>query len=413
MLAHDFWRTAFGARSDVVGQIVTLDGVPHVVVGVLPPEATAVFEGTQLFRPLSLEGDVRRGARWLEVIGRLAPGISRENAAAELALVARRHERDHPDTNTGWTASVAALQEVRTEGVRPLLLALWAAVSLVLLVAGANVAGLMLTRASDREGELAVRAALGAPPSRLSRLVATEAVLLAMLGGCAGWMAAVAVRAVLGFVLRRAVGDLPPAHLDGRVIAFVAVATLAVGLAFALAPSLRAGHLPLDAVLRGSGRAATPSRLRARSALAAAEIAAAVVLLSGTGLLVRSVQRLLAVSPGFDPAGALVVHVARPVEAGHRAERRRVRAVLLRRARPHGDLLRSPARTSARAAGRDRGRRHQPPAPHRPLVVDLGGRRRSAGGAGGQAQRGRSRGHSGLLRGHADPAARRSRVHRP
>jgi predicted permease len=214
----------------------------------------------------------------------------------------------------------------------------------VLLVACANAAGLMLVRASEREGELAVRAALGAPPGRLVRLVVTEGLLLAALGGGAGWMAAAGVRSVLAAVLRDAIGEIPKGRLDTRVAVFVAVATLASGLAFALLPSVRAGRAPLEVALRAGGRGATRSRLRARRALAVAEIAAAVVLLAGTGLLVRTVRGLLSVSPGFDPAGALVVRVAphqsRP--AAGQTEEAFVRAYLVERdriARFYDELL--------------------------------------------------------------------------
>ncbi|HEV7501644.1 MAG TPA: ABC transporter permease, partial [Vicinamibacteria bacterium] len=312
VLSHEFWKTAFGSSEEVVGRTITLDGVPHVVIGVLPAEASAVFDAVQIFRPLALAGDDRRGARWLEVIGRLADGATLETSRAELALLARRQERDEPETNTGWTATAVSYEEVRTEGARPLLLAVWAGVGLVLLVAAANVAGLVLARAAEREKELAVRAALGAPPSALARLVAMEGFVLAALGGAAGGLAALGARALLLELL----GDVIDAHaaapFGAPTLGFVVLTTAATGAAFALGPAWRARRLSLDLARKGDGRGGAGSRLRARRVLAVAEMAAAVVLLAGAGLLVRSVRGLLAVPAGFEPAGALAFRIAPP-----------------------------------------------------------------------------------------------------
>jgi predicted permease len=311
LLAFDFWRGAFSGDPGVVGRMVALDGVPHVVIGVLPPEVAA-FDDAKLWRPLVVGMDTRRGARWLAVVARLRPGIAVDTARADLIAMARQQEREYPDTNTGWTAAVVPLSEARGEGARPLLLALWAAAGLVLLVACANVAGLMLARASEREGELAVRAALGAGPARLARLMAVEGVVLALMGGTAGVLLALASRGLLAFVAGDAVPVAPPARLDGRVLFFTTLATLATGLVFGVGPAARARRVSLEPALRASGRGAPASRLRARRALVVAELAMAVALISATALLVRSVHRLLEVDLGFDPAGTLTLRVAPP-----------------------------------------------------------------------------------------------------
>jgi putative ABC transport system permease protein len=311
LLAYDFWRAAFAADPGVVGRTVALDGVPHVVIGVLPPEVTA-FDEAQLWRPLALGVDTRRGARWLEVIARLRPGVAMDAARAELAALARQQERAYPDTNTGWTAALVPLAEARAEGARPLLLAMWAAAGLVLLVAGANVAGLMLARAAEREGELAVRAALGADPARLARLMAVEGLVLAVLGGTAGVLVALASRGLLALVTGDAVTVAAPVRLDGRALLFTTLATLASGLLFSIAPAARARRVSLESALRAAGRGGAASRLRARRGLVVAELAMAVALVSATGLLARSVRRLLDVDLGFDPAGTLTLRVAPP-----------------------------------------------------------------------------------------------------
>jgi putative ABC transport system permease protein len=344
VLAHTFWKSAFAEDPGVVGRTVTLDGLAHEVVGVLPPETAAAFDDTQVFTPLVLDGDERRGARWLEVMGRAAPGATPETVQAEMDVLARRHERDHPVTNRGWTVAVAPLQDVRADGPRPVLLAVWAGVLIVLLITCANLASLMGARAADRETELAIRAALGAPAARLARLVAMEGVLLAVLGGLAGAVVAVAGRAVLVRVLEGVMGAIPASTFDVRTSAFLAAATLAAGLAFGIAPGVRARRAAREPALRAGGRGTTPQRLRARRALVAAEIAVAVVLLSGAGVLVRSVKRLLDVPPGFEPRGALALRVA-PVQskpAEDQSEEEFVRSYLAERDRTavfYGRLL--------------------------------------------------------------------------
>ena len=334
LLAFDFWRAAFVGDPGVVGRTVALDGVPHVVIGVLPPEVAA-FDDAKLWRPLALGVDTRRGARWLEVVARLRPGVAVDTARAELVALARRQEREYPDTNTGWTAAVVPLQEARAEGARPLLLALWAAAGLVMLVACANVAGLMLARASEREGELAVRAALGADPARLARLMAVEGLVLALMGGTAGVLLALASRGLLAFVAGNAVPVAPPARLDGHVLFFTTLVTLASGLVFGVAPAARARRVSLEPALRASGRGGPASRLRARRGLVVAELAMAVALISATALLVRSVHRLLEVDLGFDPAGTLTLRVAPPQSrpAAGQSEDDFVRAYLAERDR--------------------------------------------------------------------------------
>jgi predicted permease len=334
VLAFDFWRDAFASDPTVLGRTIALDGVPHAVVGVLPREMAAAFPQAQLWRPLVIGLDERRGARWLEAVGRLRAGASVEAARAQLAELARRHEREYPDTNRGWSTAMVSLREARAEGPRPLLVALWAAVGVVLLIACANVAGLVMARTAERASDLAVRAALGAEPARLARLIATESLLVALLGGGVGVLVAVASQELL----THAIGSTLPAataSVDARVLAFTVLATLATGLAFGLAPISQLGALRLAQVLRGAGRGAPPPRLRARRFLVSLELAMAVALISAAGLLVRTVQGLIEVNAGFDPVGALTLRVAPPQSRPHalQSEEEFVRVYLTERGR--------------------------------------------------------------------------------
>jgi putative ABC transport system permease protein len=337
VIAFDFWRDTFASDPAAVGRTIALDGAAHVVIGVLPPEASAAFDGAQVWRPLVIGVDDRRGARWLEAIGRLRPETSVPAARAELAALAARHALAYPDTNTGWTAALLPLREARAESARPLLVALWAAAGLVLLITCANVAGLLLARGAEREADLAVRAALGARPGRLALSIVTESLLLALLGGAGGALLAVAGR---GLLARVAGTPLPAAAaaLDGRVLAFTVLATLVTGLAFSLPAAARAGGARLESVLRGTGRGAPRPRLRARRVLVGVELSVAVVLLSATGLLLRSVRALLEVSPGFQPAGVLTLRVAPPQSSPRagQSEEEFVRSYLAERERMAG-----------------------------------------------------------------------------
>jgi putative ABC transport system permease protein len=335
VLSHEFWTASYGGDPGAIGGTVMLDGESYEVVGVLPPESAAAFDRFEIATPLSLEGEGRRGARWLEVMGRVARGATLESASAELAVLARRHEADHPETNTGWTTAVVPLQEVRTDGPRPLLLAVWAGVLLVLLVTWANLAGLMAGRAADREPELAIRTALGASPGRLLRLMATESLMLALLGGVAAAGVAVACRAVLVTGLEAVLGSAPPAASPSRLALFLGVTTLVSSVAFGIAPALRARVLGLEPRRHAAGRGATRSRLGLRRLLVAGEVAVAVVLVSAAGLLVRSLERLLQVPSGFETKGALSFRVA-PVQsspAEGESEEEFVRAYLAERDR--------------------------------------------------------------------------------
>lgn len=311
LLGEELWRTRFGADPSVVGTEVRLDGEPRTVVGVLPSSAAPPGFPEQIWEPLAIDpAQSFRGRHTLRLLGRLAPGVGLEQAQAELSAVMARLEKIYPDDNLGRGAWVSPLHEEVVGEVRAALLALMAAVGVVLLLACANVAHLLLARGLLRERDLAVRASLGASAFRLFRLLLFESLLLGTAGGLLGVAVAMAgVRLLKGL----APTDLPrlaEVQVDGGVLLFALALSLLTALVFGLLPAARGARREATAALR-TGRAAGPgaAALRLRRTLVVAEMALAVVLVVGAGLLVRSFARLVAVEPGFRPEGLLVVEM--------------------------------------------------------------------------------------------------------
>jgi predicted permease len=313
LLGFGFWQSAFGGDPAVLGRSLRVGRESVTVVGVLPGQVGAPFARPAIVRPLAVGDDSRRGARWLTVLARVVPGRAPSLARAELEGLALRHAQEFPDTNAGWTVTVVGLPEAAREDGRLTLLLLSGAVGLVLVLACANVAGLLLVRTLGRERELAIRAALGAGPWGLAQPVLAEALAVGLLGGAVGL-----VFAVLGLALLRPL--VPPssaavAAVDGR--------TLAAALAFALLTAVLVALLPVahawragrtaNATLRAGGSSVlTPGRRRSRRALVAAEVAIAFVLLASASVLLRAVRGLLDVDPGFRAEGAIAFRVAPP-----------------------------------------------------------------------------------------------------
>ncbi|HSB60279.1 MAG TPA: ADOP family duplicated permease, partial [Vicinamibacteria bacterium] len=312
LLTDGFWRSAFGADPRVVGRELRLGRERLTVVGVLPPAVGAPFATTALFRPLALAADLNRGARWLTVLARLAPGHTFVQARAELRALAGRRAAEFPETNAGWTVEVAGLADVAAEGSRRTLLLLSATVGLVLLLACANVAHLLLVRVLALERECAVRAALGAGAWALAEPILLEGLVLGCLGGGAGLVFALAGHGALRAALP-ASPALGAASLDARALGFALGASLLTGLLVTLLPVLHLRRArPYEALRSGGTTVVTPGRRRVRRGLVVAELAIAFVLLSGAGLLVRTVRQLLDVDPGFRAGGALAFRVAPP-----------------------------------------------------------------------------------------------------
>jgi predicted permease len=304
VLSHALWRSRFGGDPDVVGRTIRLRDEPFLVAGVMPADMRYP-EGVDLWAPKTVvpaNGVPRtRGVRWLEVVARLEPGVAPGRAQADLGALARRLARDEPGPLDGWTeARVVPLAESISGGVRARLLLMLGAVGLVLVLGCVNVANLVLVRATSRAREMAVRAALGAGRARIARQLLVEQLVLAVAGGAIGlgiawWGAAAVVRVTARWM--PPVGDVRP---DGTVLAFAAGLTLATGLVAGLLPATRRMD-DAATMLRGARGASGGARTHAvRSLLVAAQVALAVTLVAGAGLLVKSISRLGDVSLGFD-----------------------------------------------------------------------------------------------------------------
>jgi putative ABC transport system permease protein len=316
VISDRLWRRRFGADPTIVNRAITLQGVTTTVVGVMPPGFSFLDKAVDVWLPIGFRADARtpRG-RWLQVVGRLKPGVTLDAAQADMQRVAGELTRQFPDFNTGWTARVVGLREQLTGDVRPALFVLLAAVGFVLLIACANVANLLLARATARQRELAVRAALGAARGRLVRQLVAESLVLATAGGVAGiliaWWAVHYLRTVAADQLP--IQRLEAVTLDGSVLLFTVVATIVSGLIFSAAPAMTAAGGALTDSLKEGGRTGSASRgNRARAAFVVIQVALALVLLTGAGLLVRSFARLIDVDPGFDAARTVTMRLNLP-----------------------------------------------------------------------------------------------------
>lgn len=314
VISHRLWTSRYGADPGIVGRPIRLNGEPYAVVGVMPPGFQFPGE-TDLWARLNWNlANHTRHAHFMGAVARLAPGVELDTARATLAGVAGRLEAEFPASNRGRGVHAEPLQAEVVGAFRPALLVLFAAVGLLLLLASANVANLLLARASARGREVAIRAALGASRWRLLRLFTIESLLLGVLGAATGLGLAWAGVKLLVAAPPLDVPRLAEVAVDGRVLGFGLAAALATVLLFGLAPAFHSSRADLQGTLRegGRGTGAAPVRQRARAALVVAEVALAVMLLVGAGLLARSFMRLLAEEPGFDPGAAMTANVELP-----------------------------------------------------------------------------------------------------
>ena len=317
ILSRAFWERHFGGAASAIGRKIQLDAVPYTVVGVMPAEFDFPPSGNvDVWTPLSFDPNDGHGrsrkARSLNVVGRLADGVSFEQAQRDMTLVAGRLATTYPDSNAGWGARLIAAQEQLVTTVRPALLMISAAVGFLLLIVCANVANLILARLSSRRGEIAVRAALGAGRMQLVRQVLAESFVLSAIGGALGLLVAwVGVR----LVHTLPEGSMPRMHdvrLDAGVLLFALVVSIAVALVFGLVPALQASRAGLRDTMNAFSGTTRGGSGRLLSALVVVEVALALMLLVGAGLMTRSFAQLMRVSPGFEPANLLAVQIYLP-----------------------------------------------------------------------------------------------------
>jgi len=327
VISDRLWKRRFGG-DPAVQQRPIVSGTPHTIIGVMPPGFSFLDRNVDVWLPFGFTAQSRtpRG-RSIQVVGRLKPGVTFARAQEDMTRVAAELTRRFPDFNTGWTARVVPLREQLTGDVRPALLLLAGAVAFVLLIACANVANLLLARATARQRELAVRSALGAGRARLVRQLLAESLVLSTAGGICGlllaWWALHFLRAVAAE--RLPVQRLEMVGIDGWVLTFTVGASLLCGLVFGAIPALTAAGPSLNDSLKEGGRTGSASRgNRTRSAFVVVEIALALVLLVGAGLLMRSFKHLMDVDPGFDPARTVTMRLSLPSarygEEGQRAQ---------------------------------------------------------------------------------------------
>jgi putative ABC transport system permease protein len=322
ILSYGLWQRRFGGARDVIGKTVTLSGQQAEVIGVMPPgfqllirQGSMVGEPAELWMPYVFTPKHRvRAGRYMMAIARLKEGISLTQAQAEMDTIASHLVSEYPAFNTGWGVNLVPLHEQVSGQVRPALLVLLGAVGFVLLIACANVANLMLSRASARQREISIRIALGAGRWRIARQILTETIVLAAIGGVLGSLLAFwGVRALLA-VAPKDLMDTASVGIDIRVLAFTSAISVLAGLIFGIAPALQSVRAGITEALKEGGRGATSGGLshQLRNAFVVAELGLAIVLLAGSGLLIRSFARLQSVDAGFNPQNLLTLKLSLP-----------------------------------------------------------------------------------------------------
>jgi putative ABC transport system permease protein len=323
VLSYGLWKRRYAGDPALVGQTIKVDGADFTVVGVMPREFQWQFWSNlrQLWVPVGYtKTDYGRDENSFIFIGRLKPGVTVAQADAEMSTIAGHLAQQYPAEDVNMGATVQSLADFGMEGIRTTTLALLAAVGFVLLIACVNVANLLLARGAARQKEFAIRRALGAAGSRIAGQLLTENLLLAALGGAAGMVLAAWSSAVLFRVFRLANLNLPmraidSIALDGRVLAFAVVVSLFTGALFGLAPAFSALHASINDPLKEGGRGSSQaSGGRLRNVLVTSEVALALMVLCGAGLMIKSITRLLGVDPGLNPKNVLTMQMSVPQE---------------------------------------------------------------------------------------------------
>ena len=322
ILTYGGWQRYFGGSQDVIGKTMALDGTLNTVVGVLPRNFQfGPSQSGDIWQALHVQGwKARRNAFWLNPVARLKSGMNSQQAQAGISALARELEQQYPDDNAGIGVQLVALDEQIVGSARPVLRLLMATVAFVLLITCANVAGLLLARSVQRQKEISIRVALGARRARILRQMLTESILLALIGGTVGTLLAVwLVPAIVGLIPQAALTSMPTLqdlHVNAGVLAFSLAISLLTGILFGIIPALQILKSDLRQELQEAGRSSVGGvHNRFRDVLVVSEVALAVVLLVGAGLMLRSLQQVLNQDPGFDTTNLLTLSLAVPEKA--------------------------------------------------------------------------------------------------
>jgi len=320
VITDGLWKRVFGAQADIVGRSVSLNGEPYTVIGVMPPDFTDPFApNTQIWSPIALKPAAfdpnNFTNEYLSAVARVKPGVTVHQATKDMAAFAEDLKKRYPNQFANeWTLGVTTLAEAKTGKIRPALLVLLGAVGLVLLIACVNVANLLLARAAARQKEVAIRTALGAERGALVRGLLIESLMLAGAGGALGLLLAdTSIRALVA-LNPASIPRVADISIDGSVVAFTAFVAVATGVLFGLVPALQSSRVDLHVMLKESGRGGTTDKQgqAVRRSLVIAEVALALTLLTGGGLLLKSFIRLADVAPGFDPRNVMTFNLSLP-----------------------------------------------------------------------------------------------------
>lgn len=320
VLSHGLWQRLLGSDPNIIGRPLSLNGAPRIVLGIMSPDFrlplfTKFQANTEMWAPMAMSDNykTRRGSHQLRVVGRLKPGITVAQAQSEMDGISEEIETQFGQRD-GWSVGVVSMHEQTVKAIRPALLVILGVVGLVLLIACANVANLLLVKASSRQREAAIRTALGASRGRLVKQFFVESLALAIIGGALGVLLAYWGVRVLASASPENIPHLKDVSIDGRVLVFTLVISVITGLIFGLAPAMEASNPNLNETLKegskGSGTSFGKNRLRGM--LVISELALALVLLIGAGLLVRSFMRLQSLELGFNPQNVLTLQMSLP-----------------------------------------------------------------------------------------------------
>jgi predicted permease len=329
VLSGGFWKRKFGSSPDIIGKLITLNGTSYTIVGVVPDTFSFYGNMRDVYTPIGQWSDPsfrdRRISVGAHAFGRLGPGVTVAQSQAEMDEVARNLAVAFPEADAGHDVKLVSMKEDQVGNVAPLLLVLLAAVGFLMLIACANVANLLLARSVARSHEFAIRSALGASFARMIRQLLTESILLSAVGGVLGLLLAYCGLKTILKALPAALPRIGEVSLDSRVLLFTLVLSLVTGAIFGLAPALKATGTNLQEVMKQSGRGLSGFRHRLQGTFVAAEVAMALVLLVGAGLMVRTLGALWRVNPGFNPSHAITFSLAMPATSNTSSAETRAR----------------------------------------------------------------------------------------